>query len=149
MNKTLVELTFTDIPEHYYQVTIHNHGEIGYTLSNLHNVVVEEYQLIPKHDTEMLHYYIDKGFEQEGGNLVTNELLYRKSEHYCFTQETKKILDELYKEEVREINESLRRSSEQYRKLAEAYAELADEIYDVDNASFFKRLKYLFTGRMV
>ena len=128
MNKTLVELTFIEIPEHSNRVTIYNCGEVGYTLSNLNNVLIDEYQLIPKHDTEMLHYYIDKGFEQEGGNLVTNELLYKKSEHYCFTQDTKEVLDRLYKEEVREIKESLSGSLEQYCKLAEAYVELADGI---------------------
>ena len=153
-SKLLVELSFTELPDHVNACHFRGFGEDRSIITtNLRNVVLSESLVIDKLDKDQLEFYLQEGFKLDRGCPETNRLILRKAEHFCFTNETKKVLDKLYSDEIDKWKKTIKASEElkdlTYEKLVKLNSKFVDTKNTIDNASFLKRLKYLFTGKLL
>ena len=163
MNKVFVNFSLEEMPVYESSFIYCDRGydvysnpsdleKMEYRTENLNNVIVSECVstscLTPEFEIDRLK---EDGFEM-WDQSINGVVIYQKREHFCFTDQTKKLLEKLFAEERQKMRDTLVKAKEEAKsaeKKAQEIGQSFDEFVDmIDTSGFFKRLKYLFTGRI-
>lgn len=143
--KTLVEFSLKALQPHQNMYDTYDGHQ--YKTIRLHDVILSECVVLNDRDNVLKEGYhrdlVDSGFVCDSQMNHNGDWLYRRDEHYCFTDETKKILDKLFTKERQELTVSIKEANDNARTLASEVSRLQNSI---DKATFWQRLKYLFGG---
>jgi hypothetical protein len=149
MNKILVELKLTEIPEQYNEQAVREgHNE---RIERLHNTLLtEHYSVSPYANHEQLLELRRQDFRKDYQDPISGNIVYTKREHYAFTKEVKELLDKLYTEERQKLEKSVREANNNAMRMLDDARRSQEELekieYKIINTTFWQRVKYLFGG---
>lgn len=157
MNKILIELKRSDLQDNQnYYHEVRSTDNIGYRnpedlckadvkTYKFHNRVTTDNKILKQNDHVRINNLIKSGYIVVNEFYLNGMVRLRKETLYCMTNETLDIISDLFIEDKQKYESSIYQLERDKKAIGQSFNEFVEMI---DTAGIFKRLKYLFTGRI-